>query len=85
MCRVVEVAWLAQHIRHSKQHTYVIASAVAFRSFWLIISLVHSYRYSQAYIGFDRVNHSNLILKTTKNLSKKDIYVGPVTFSLAPQ
>jgi len=31
MCSVVEVAWLPQNIRHSKQNTYVIASAVAFR------------------------------------------------------
>jgi len=41
MCSVVEVAWLEQNIRHSKQYTYVIASAVAFRCLWLIISLVH--------------------------------------------
>ena len=30
MCSVVEVPWLAQNIRHSKQYTYVIACAVAF-------------------------------------------------------
>jgi len=30
MCSAVEVAWLAQHIRHSS-NTRVIASTVAFR------------------------------------------------------
>jgi len=50
-----------------------------------MITLAHILRYSQATVGFGRVNYSNLIFKTQNNekpSSKIDIYVGPLLFGM---
>jgi len=63
-----------------------IASTKAFRYLSWKIMLVHNQRFSpQAYFGFDRVNHSNLIFKTTKNTMQDRYLCLAHTFSLSPQ
>ena len=44
------------------------------------------WQYSRAYVGFDRVNHSNSIFITTENHHVGEIFtLAPVFFSLAAQ
>jgi len=84
MCGSVEVAWFAQNIRHSS-NTCVIASTVAITCLSWIITICHILWYSQAYVGFCRVYHSNLIFKTMWNDHARLTFMLPPTFSLAPQ
>jgi len=80
MCSAVEVAWLAQNIRHSSTRVWL---HLQWRlGMYLVNNSDSSYLTiltSQLHVGFDGVNDSNLTFKTTKNHHAKS------TFMLAPQ
>jgi len=66
---------------HTQQITFSQQNFKRFESFWR-----RFWRYSQAYAGFDTVNHSKSFFITTGNHHAGETFIlAPLLFSLAPQ